>query len=140
VLRRLPRQPLNPAQELWRLQQQLSATQHSGDRDRIAQARCELASFRWHQWWQRRGSSRYAAAYEELMVRVRRTQDQLDRELWWQRRWRCRTWPTGVRQPDTVRLRCREQADRVAQLRDTLAALERRRGQQEDRILLHDRW
>ncbi len=69
-------------------------------------------------------------------AQLERTQDQLDRELWLQRRWRCRTWPTGVRQPDTVRLRCREQAKSVARLRDTLAGLERRRRQLEDRILL----
>jgi hypothetical protein len=74
--------------------------------------------------------------YETLMERVLRRQDQLDRELWLLARWRCQSWPSDVGQPDAVKQRCREQAQRVARLRAALASLERQRRALEDRILL----
>ena len=136
VLLRLTRAPLDPARELRRLQDQLAAAQRSGDRDRVAQATCELADFRWRSWFRRIGYSRLREQYETLMERVLRTQGLLDRELWWLGRWRCQTWPSDVRQPDSVKQRCREQEQRVARLRATLASLEQQRQGFENRILL----
>jgi hypothetical protein len=136
VLLRLTRAPLDPARELGRLQDQLAAAQRSRDRDRVAQAICELADFRWRSWFRRIGHSRLREQYETLMDRVLRTQGLLDRELWLLGRWRCQTWPSDVRQPDSVRQRCREQEQRVAWLRATLASLEEQREGLENRILL----
>jgi hypothetical protein len=136
VLLRLTRGPRDPAGELRRLQDQLAAAQRSRDRDRVAQATCELAAFRWRSWFQRIGYSWLREQYETLMEHVLSTQDLLERELWWLGRWRCQTWPSDVRQPDAVKQRCREQEQRVARLRATLASLEQQRTRLENRILL----
>jgi hypothetical protein len=131
---RLTREPLNKGREFLRLQRELGDAYQSGSARRIAKARCEMAAFRWDS---RREpfSSRKWDAYEEVTRLVKSAEWQLDRERRLLQRWRCQAWPPRTPMPETVRVGCKRQQQRVDAATAELAKLELRRTKLEDDIL-----
>ncbi len=135
VLQRLTREPLDEGKELLRLQHQLADAQQSGSARRIAQARCEMATFRWNT-WRRPFRSRQMGAYQEVTRLVKSAEWQLERERWLLQRWHCQAWPLRTPMPEKVRAGCERQQRRVDAAAAELAQLELRRTKLEDDILL----
>jgi hypothetical protein len=138
VLQRLRKEPLDfwqEARELQRLQHQLADAQQSGSARRVAQARCEMAAFRWETWG-RPFKSRQMDAYQEVTRLVKSAQWQLGRERWLLQRWHCQAWPLLRPLPESVRVGCERQQRRVDAATAELARLELRRTRLEDDILL----
>jgi hypothetical protein len=134
-LKRLTREPLDEGKELLRLQHQLANAQQSGSAQRIAQARCEMAAFRWDS-WRRPFRSRQMAAYQEVTRLVKSAEWQLERERWLLERWHCQAWPLRTPMPENVRAGCERQQRRVQAATAELAKLELRRTRLENDILL----